>query len=177
MRPLRRASCQTLDNMNLSIRVEPVNHSSVPEALRIHALQMAAYLQEAELIGAMDFPPLSLTVEDLQFSPGQFFGAYIGAHFVGSTSIELRGEGRVDISSFVVAPERHRQGVGRALLRYLTKRHCGDRLEVQTAALNYPAIALYLQGGFVEVRRWLVGARPLELVALRRYPASAQNVV
>ena len=45
-------------------------------------------------------------------------------------------------------------------------------LTVQTGAKNTPAFNLYAQAGFVELRRWLVGREPLELVKLSRLPQS-----
>jgi GNAT superfamily N-acetyltransferase len=162
--------------MKMRVRIELLDHSLVSVAERIHAVQIAAYSQEAVLIGAVDFPPISRTPEDVRSSSEQFFGAYIGSELVGTAGIESGGEARIGIASFVVAPEWHRRGVGRALLHHIMEFHGHHELQVQTAARNLPALALYRQGGFVEALRSFVGAEPLELVALRRPAAKAQSV-
>ena len=160
----------------VQVVVEPLDHSSTSVAQRIHAVQMDAYSQEAKLIGAIHFPPLSRTLKGLRSSPEQFFGAYAGGELVGAAGIEAGGQARVGISSFVVAPKFQRQGVGRAILHHIIELHGHQELQVQTAARNVPALALYRGGGFSEVLRWFVGAESLELVALRRSPQGAQSV-
>ena len=162
--------------MNARVSIEVLDLSSASVAERIHALQFAAYSYEAVLIGASDFPPLARKLEDVRSSPEQFFGAYAGGELVGSAGIEPGGRECIGISSLVVAPEWRRRGVGRALLHHIIELRGDGELQVQTAARNLPALALYRQGGFVEVLRWFVGAEPLELIALRRRPAGAQNV-
>ena len=162
--------------MKVHVDVEPLDHSAASMAERIHAVQMAAYSQEAVLIGAVQFPPLSRTLEEVRSSSEQFFGAFVGSELVGAAGIEYEGEASMGISSFVVAPDWQRQGVGRILLRRILELYGAHGLQVQTAARNVPALALYHQSGFLEVRRWLVGAEALELVRLRRPPAKAQNV-
>ena len=162
--------------MNPTIRVEPIDHSRAAVAERIHAVQMAAYSREAELIGATDFFPLSRTLENLRLSAGQFFGAYIGSGLVGAVGVESGARERIGISSLVVVPQWHRQGVGRSLLHSVLKLYGRSQLQVQTAARNAPALALYGQCGFVEAFRWSVGVPSLELVALIRSPPSAENV-
>jgi hypothetical protein len=61
------------------------------------------------------FPPLARALEDVRSSSEQFFGAHVGNELVGTASIESGSEARVGISTFVVAPEWHRRGVGGAL--------------------------------------------------------------
>ena len=165
-----------LDPHRPDIRVQPLDHSLVSVAERIHAVQIAGYTQEAMLIGAQHFPPLARTLEDVRWSSEQFFGAYVGNELAGTASIESGGEGRIGLSTLVVAPEWHRRGVGGTLLHHIMELHGDHEIQVQTAARNFPALALYRRSGFVEVLRWFVGAEPLELVALRRPPAKIPNI-
>ena len=160
----------------MQLRFQPVQIASVPVAEHVHAIHMAAYAQEAELIGAVDFPPLSRTVEDLRSSGERFLGAYVDNELVGVAGIEQGDGTNAVISSFVVTPTLHRRGVGRALLQRIIALHNHQELRVQTAARNLPALALYRQNGFLELVRWVAGAEPLELVALRRLPLEPRNV-
>ena len=151
------------------MRIERVDHRVAAVARQIHAVQMAAYAQEAKLLGAIDFPPLKVTVEDLQTSGESFFAAFVGDEIVGAVSVEPDGEGRgITIASLVVAPAYHRRGIARALLGRVIASYGDDRLAVQTGAKNRPAAALYAQLGFVETHRSFVGAEPLELVKMVR---------
>ena len=158
------------------IVVERLDHASEPVAKQIHAMQLAAYSQEAKLIGALHFAPLMRTLEDLLASAEQFFGAYQNGELVGAAGVESGGPTRLGISSFVVAPKVQRRGIGRALLAHIIRLHGHQELQLQTAARNAPALALYGSGGFSEVRRWSVGDEDLELVALRRSPSQPENV-
>ena len=138
------------------ISVEHLDHALVSAAERVHALQMAAYAQEAMLVGANRFAPLGRTLEEVRSSPERSLGAFVHGELVGVTGVESNGPTAV-ISSFVVDPQWQRQGVGKTLLRRLVELYGAQGLEVQTAARNLPALALYRQCGFTEVRRSLAG--------------------
>lgn len=153
------------------MRIELVDHSVAGIAKQIHAVQMAAYAQEAELLGAIYFPPLERTVEEVRTSAETFLAAFVDAEMVGAVSISPDQEGRgMNIASLVVAPQFQRRGIGAALTGGILAEHGSGEVTVQTGAKNLPALALYSQAGFVELRRWLVGREPLELVKLRRPP-------
>ena len=142
-------------------------------AAAIHAVQMAAYAQEAALIGAADFPPLQGTVLAVQRSDELFLGCCEGGALVGALSIELGAEPPPAqrppcIASLVVAPAWQGRGIGRSLLTAALARLRPGPVTVSTAAKNHPAIALYRSFGFVvQSSRWL-GSPPLEVVALVR---------
>ena len=151
------------------MRIELVDHSVMGIARQVHAVQMTAYAQEAKLLGATYFPPLERTVEEVRTSAEQFLGAFIGTEMVGATGIWPDSEGMgMNIASLVVAPPFQRRGIGAALAGKILAEHGSGELTVQTGVKNLPALALYAQTGFVELRRWLVGREPLELVKLRR---------
>jgi ribosomal protein S18 acetylase RimI-like enzyme len=161
--------------MSSAFRIQSVDQRMLPVARQLHAVQMSAYAQEARLLGAVYFPPLERTVEDVRICAEEFMGAFVGDEIVGAIGVCPEDEGTgVRIASLVVAPQFQRRGIGRGLMAAVLAAHDGEELTVQTGAKNLPALALYAQVGFVELGRWLVGREPLELIKLRR-PAIADS--
>lgn len=157
----------------LPVVIHALNHRERHTAECIHAIQLAAYTQEAKLLGAADFPPLRRSVADIQASAEQFFGAYLSEALVGAVAVEpAETFGELCISSLVVAPAAQRSGVGSALLRELLRRFPAQALIVSTGVANIPALALYERFGFAERGRRFVGT--LELVQLCR-PSSYEE--
>jgi ribosomal protein S18 acetylase RimI-like enzyme len=162
--------------MRTAYRIEPVDHSVLRIARQLHAVQMSAYAQEAQLLGATYFPPLERSVDEVRTSTEAFQAAFIEDEIVGAISVWPDREGMgVNIASLVVAPHCQRRGIGRHLLATVLAEHGGGELTVQTGAKNVRALALYAQAGFVELRRWLVGREPLELVKLCRPATKASE--
>jgi ribosomal protein S18 acetylase RimI-like enzyme len=159
--------------MRSAFDIEPVDHSVLATAQQLHAVQMSAYAQEASLLGATYFPPLERSVSDVLTSAEVFLAAFIGDEMVGAVSVwpdrEVAG---INTASLVVAPQFQRRGIGTGLLAKVLAEHKCEELTVQTGARNVPALALYKKAGFVELRRWLVGREPLELVKLHRPPST-----
>jgi ribosomal protein S18 acetylase RimI-like enzyme len=159
-------------------RITPIDHRVMSIAGQLHAIQMAAYQQEAALLGATDFPPLQCTVADIRDSTESFLGAFIEDELVGAVSTwPDRDDHGTNIASLVVCPEHQRKGIGKALLGKIVAQHANTDLTVQTAANNAPAIALYYRFGFMELRRWRVGREQLELVKLRRLASTHSGAV
>ena len=121
-------------------------------AARLHAVQMAAYAQEARLIGARHFPPLEQTVHDVQVSAEQYFAAFDDETLVGAVSIgrdeELEAQ---NIVSLVVSPARQREGIASSLMETLLENYGTGQITVQTAAKNLPALALYAKIWFYRI--------------------------
>ena len=158
-----------LRRMPHTLRIEQVAHRSFEVARQLHSVQMRAYALEARLLGAVYFPPLERTVDDLRNSTETFLAARVEDQIVGAASTWPDDEGMgINIASLVVAPSHQRQGIGRKLMAAVLVRHGGEGLTVQTGVKNVPAITLYKSLGFAELRRWFVGREPLELVKLRR---------
>jgi ribosomal protein S18 acetylase RimI-like enzyme len=154
-----------------SVRIRRADHTDPSIAGAIHAVQIDAYAQEAALLGATHFPPLSRTVDDIRTSRETFFAAYRRDQMVGAISIQADPtRQRQQICSLVVAPECQRQGIARQLLAELLRLHAADIVTVHTGVRNAPALALYGQFDFVAGRRWHVGPDHLELVELQRTP-------
>jgi ribosomal protein S18 acetylase RimI-like enzyme len=152
-----------------AVEIVVVDHTRDSVAQAIHAVQHAAYAQEAELLGAVDFPPLARTVEDVRSSAETFFAAWVGGRLVGSVSVEPDPEvDAVCVASLTVAPEFQRRGIAMALMIEVLKRYGEGPITVETGAANTPVLRLYDRLGFVEIRRWVVGPENLELVKLCR---------
>ncbi|MBU1107336.1 MAG: GNAT family N-acetyltransferase [Candidatus Riflebacteria bacterium] len=155
--------------MNKDFFIQYVDHRDAKTAARLHAVQMAAYRQEADLLGVKHFPPLEVSVQEIQELPEKFLAALEGEEIIGATSVcpddETDGQ---NIASLVVAPARQREGIAGRLMTALLVEYGNGLMTVQTAAKNSPALALYAKFGFVEFKRWCVGEEALELVKLLR---------
>jgi len=163
--------------MAAEIRVEPLDHQRVSTARQIHAVQVLAYTQEAQLLGADGFPPLMRSVEDVRSSEEKFLGAFVRGELVGAVSVGPDEE-TVDlcIASLVVAPQWQKRGVETSLIEAVLALYGTEDLTVQTGAKNLAALHLYARYGFAEICRWLVGRGPLELVKLRRPAKGVKHV-
>lgn len=163
------------------MRCARINHRDAAVAAAVHAIQMAAYTQEAALLGITDFPPLRRTVADIQADDARYFGALIDDELVGVVSMEEDGKVKEDaevkedwdeaalfIASLVVAPAWQRRGVARQLLARLLADAGNRPVRVTTGAANAPALALYAAFGFVEESRRELGPEALNVVTLRR---------
>jgi GNAT superfamily N-acetyltransferase len=164
--------------MDTEIRLEPLDHQRVSTARQIHAVQMLAYTQEAQLLGANSFPPLMRSVEEVRSSEEQYLGAFVSDELVGAVSVGPDEDG-VDlcIASLVVAPQWQKRGVGTSLIEAVVDQYGTRDLTVQTGVMNLPALHLYERYGFAETCRWLVGREPLELIKLRRPAKGVQHEV
>jgi ribosomal protein S18 acetylase RimI-like enzyme len=132
-------------------------------------VQMAAYAQEAALLGAKRFPPLERTVQDLESGAERFLAVWAASALVGALGYEPGpGDTGMTIASLVVDPAWQRRGLGRSLVAAALARFADAPVWVSTGALNHPARALYSQFGFVEHSRSFVGPEPLEIIGLIR---------
>jgi len=152
-----------------AIAIEILRHAEREVAERIHAVQLAAYAQEAELLQVASFPPLQRKVEDIQRSADRFFGACIGGALAGVVGIERSAvRSTLWISSLTVAPPYQRRGVARASLSAVLAQEEAEAVMVSTDIRNEPALALYAGFGFVPVNHRTVDGGRFELVELRR---------
>lgn len=132
------------------LELRPLDHRDSRTAAEILSLQRAAYRVEADLVGSDAIPPLTETLEALVTADETFLGAFAGGELVGAVSWKVVEEA-LDIHRLVVDPGRHRQGVGRRLVREALAAHPGLPAIVQTGAANRPARALYERLGFALV--------------------------
>ena len=124
------------------LEVKPVDQHDPEMAERIHVVQMAAYAQEARLVGVRHFPPLERTVHDIQVSEEEYFAAFEGDMLVGVVSVGTDEDPEMkNIASLVVQLARQREGIASRLVQAVLER-CGEgRITVQTAVKNLPALA------------------------------------
>jgi len=133
--------------------IERLDHHADDVALHIHKLFQRSYQVEAQLVGAAEFPPLQRSVSHIRASPGIFLGQWTesGLSVVLEYSLVATHLG---IDSLVVHPRYFRRGLGREILHALLGSVTWQTADVETAAMNHPAIALYEQAGFTESKRW-----------------------
>ncbi len=163
----------TLPEHRSFIEVRTLSLDDPMLARAVHAIQMAAYRQEADLLGVDTFPPLEQSLEDLQMSPTRFLGAWVAGDLVGALGHEPVDEPVTEapgmlIASLVVAPPWQRRGVGRTLLDAAIQAFGSASMTVCTGARNMPALRLYQGAGFDERSRRLIGQPGIEVVELVR---------
>ncbi len=133
--------------MTVPFRLEALDLADDALAIRLHAVQLAAYRVEAALIGDDRLPPLHETVDDVRAEPVAWLGAYVGDELAGAVAWTV-GDAGWDIDRLVVDPLYHRQGIGAALVGAVVDRSAGAQVTVSTGSGNAPARALYEAHGF-----------------------------
>lgn len=128
------------------------------------AVQRAAYLVEAALIGSFAIPALGDTLDTLIAAGLSWSGVRDESGLLGAVGIAVHAN-VVDIDRLVVAPRAFRRGVGTALVRHVLA-HAGRDVTVSTGQANASARALYERCGFVVQRHvevehglWVTGYR------------------
>ncbi|WP_341206008.1 N-acetyltransferase [uncultured Psychrosphaera sp.] len=143
-----------LDNVNENI------------AEQIYAVFQHAYRIEADLIGVVNFPPLSRSIKDIQGAKTQFYGFYVDQIVAAVIEINLEGQ-QLNICSLTVAPNYFRRGIADTLISYVLGLSYFSKALVETAVVNLPAIKLYEKHGFIEYKRW-VPSHGIAKVAMSR---------
>jgi ribosomal-protein-alanine N-acetyltransferase len=70
--------------------------------------------------------------------------------------VAVRGDEPADLTRIAVHPDARRRGIGRALVAgavELARSNGADRMLLEVAATNGPALQLYRSAGFVEISR------------------------
>jgi ribosomal protein S18 acetylase RimI-like enzyme len=138
-------------------------HSEVI-ANRIYALFQNSYRVEARLLDLEVFPPLQRTRDQIQAADSQFLGILIDEELAAAVEY-CWSDSHLSIHSLVVEPLFFRRGLASQLMAELLSTLPWLTAEVETAAANHPAIALYRRFGFRETRTW-VTADGIEKVQL-----------
>lgn len=144
--------------MEAGIRIIDLQDSG--ELLQLLALQMAAYVKEAEMIGLTDIPPLLESPETLRRSGETFYGCYPdadGGELAGAVSVRREADEAdgLRICRLMVRPERFRRGIAALLLRFILEEASGGTgtVNVRTFTTNTAAMALYSRYGFLPTGR------------------------
>lgn len=108
---------------------------------------MESYAIEADLLNALEFPPLKRPLESYISSPNEFYGHYQNDELGGVIEIANCKE-YTHIQSLVVSPRFFRKGIGSQLIDYVFNHYDSETFMVETGAANGPAIKLYERFGF-----------------------------
>ena len=133
--------------------ITKLEHSIEKIAQQIFTVFQNAYKIEAQLIGALDFPPLSRSAKDIQNSTTQFYGFIDNNCLAGVIEIVIENK-RLEIDSLTVNTHYFRKGIAHKLIDYVLTIMAVSEAMVETAVANLPAINLYKKHGFVEFKRW-----------------------
>ncbi|TWX71844.1 GNAT family N-acetyltransferase [Colwellia demingiae] len=130
-----------LDNLNEEV------------ANQIFTVFQNSYKIEAQLIGTLDFPPLSRSAKDIENSKTLFYGFSENECLAAVIEIVIENQ-HLEINSFTVDPNYFRKGIADKLITYVLEKFDFSEAIVETAVVNTPAINLYKKHGFVEFKRW-----------------------
>lgn len=136
-------------------RIVNLDYTNLQTAARIMEVMRLAYQVEAEILGAVDFPPLYRTAEQIASTEDvSFIGIYIDEALAAVAELNFEVAGNLHIDSLVVRPECFRRGLGSALLQHAIDTYFTRTMSVSTGAANEPALLLYMSKGFCEHHRW-----------------------
>ena len=133
--------------------IKKLQHTNLEIAREMRAIFQVSYAVEAQLLNAVNFPPLQRPLESYIKSKTTFFGYHIKDEIVGIIEVSPK-EKTTHINSLVVSPHFFRQGIGRQLMKYVLKNFSSKIFTVETGLKNIPASTLYKNFGFKEVRQW-----------------------
>jgi len=130
-----------LQNANLAI------------ATKIRSVFQVSYAVEAEILKAVDFPPLKRNLESFLSSSNTFYGYLTDEELVAVAEIDDTNKA-IHIQSLVVDPAFFRQGIASKLVEFVLNSYDSKLFTVETGLENKPAIALYKKFNFKEVKQW-----------------------
>lgn len=133
--------------------IKKLNQKYDETAKAIHHIFQVSYRIEANLIGAVDFPPLKRSILDFQNSSTNFYGYWKDNNLAGLMEIDLEDDS-VHICSFLVDPHYFRQGIAIKLLNFAKNTFKVESITVETGLANIPATRLYENFGFKEIEQF-----------------------
>lgn len=141
------------------------------DAGEVLTLQRAAFVQEAQIYGTPDLPPLTQTFDELHAELEHNLGmvALDEARIVGAVRARL-DEALLLIGRLVIAPDRQGEGIGSKLLEAVERagRDAGaTTAELFTGSLSTANLRLYEREGYAESER-VPGDDGIEQVFLRK---------
>ena len=116
-------------------------------AKEIRNIFQSSYAIEAEMLKAIDFPPLKRTISQFLNSNSEFYAYYLNQNIAGLIEIK-NNQDLTHIQSLVVYPKYFRKGIGRKLVQFVLGTYKSIIFTVETGVDNYPAIKLYISLGF-----------------------------
>ncbi|MFT4666199.1 MAG: ribosomal protein S18 acetylase RimI-like enzyme [Polaribacter sp.] len=133
--------------------IEKLQNNNIEIAKKIFSVFQISYKVEAELLKAIDFPPLKRPLEKYINTNTAFYGFFKSQKLAGVVEISSNDK-FTHINSLVVHPDFFRQGIGRKLMEYVLHAFDSNLFVVETGLENVPAIKLYEGFGFKEVKQW-----------------------
>lgn len=147
-------------------------------------VQRAAYVSKALLYDNPRFSALTETLDDVRAAveAGQVLVARLGpterrgptetragcTRIVGAVRAEVTGD-ECRVGRLVVAPDRQRRGIGRALLAAVEARFTARRFVLHTGDRSQANLRLYERAGYLRIRTEPVGDG-LSLVHMEKQP-------
>jgi ribosomal protein S18 acetylase RimI-like enzyme len=130
-----------------------INNKETKIAEEIRAIFQVSYAVEAEILKAVDFPPLKRTVSQFVNSNSEFYAYYLTRNIAGVIEIDNHQD-ISHIQSLVVDPKYFRKGIGKKLIQFILDTYKTKLFTVETGIDNQPAIKLYESFGFQELKQW-----------------------
>ena len=120
---------------------------------KIRSVFQVSYAVEAEILKAVDFPPLKRNLESFLSSSNTFYGYLKNEELAAVAEIDHTNKA-IHIQSLVVDPAFFRQGIASKLVEFVLNSYDSKLFTVETGLENKPAIALYKKFNFKEVKQW-----------------------
>jgi len=133
--------------------IKKLDNTKLEVATEIHYVFQVSYAVEAEILKATDFPPLKRTIDNFLISNTEFY-AYIVNNVIAAVVEVGTNDKSTNIDSLVVNPEYFRKGIGSQLVNFVLETYTLKTVTVETGVANAPAIRLYKNFGFREVKQW-----------------------
>lgn len=134
--------------------LQKLNNSNPAVAEAIRNVFQASYAVEAEILKAVDFPPLKRPIEKYIDTDTEFYGYLIGDEIVAVTELRLHPH-FIHIQSLVVHPKHFRKGIASKMMNFILDSFADcPRFMVETGVDNKPASDLYRKFGFYEIHQW-----------------------
>jgi len=133
--------------------IKKLQHTNLEIAREMRAIFQVSYAVEAQLLNAINFPPLQRPLKNYVESNTTFFGFHIEGEIVGVIEVSTK-EKTTHINSLVVSPKFFRQGVAKQLMEFVLTNFDSEIFTVETGLKNIPASKLYTSFHFKEVRQW-----------------------
>jgi len=130
-----------------------INNKRNKIAKEIRDIFQSSYAVEAEMLKAIDFPPLKRTISQFLNSNSEFYAYYLNQNIAGIIEI-TNNQDLTHIQSLVVYPKYFRKGIGKKLIQFILDTYKSSIFTVETGLDNYPAIKLYTSFDFEEQDQW-----------------------
>ena len=130
-----------------------INNKRNRIAKEIRDIFQVSYTVEAEILKAIDFPPLKRTISQFLNSNSEFYAYYLTQNIAGVIEVK-NNQDLTHIQSLVVYPKYFRNGIGSKLVQFILDTYKSKIFTVETGLGNHPAIKLYKSFDFQEQGQW-----------------------